>query len=39
MSRFTDFFWPTLDKLTPAQLADDDALEASDIAAARAGVR
>jgi hypothetical protein len=37
MSRFTDFFWPTLDKLTPAQLEEDDASEAADIAAARAG--
>lgn len=37
MSRFTDVFWPTLEKPTPVELADDNASEATDIAAARAG--
>ena len=36
MSRLTDFFWPTLEKPTLAELADEDASEAADIAAARA---
>jgi hypothetical protein len=35
MSRCTDFFWPTLEKPKPAELAHDDASEAADIAAAR----
>jgi hypothetical protein len=34
MSRFTDFFWPTLDKPTPAEIEEDDTSEAADIAAA-----
>ena len=36
MSPFTDFFWPTLENPTLAELADEDASEAADIAAARA---
>ena len=35
MSRFTDFFWPILEKPTPAELKDDAASEAADIATAR----
>ncbi len=35
MSRFTDFFWPTLEKPTPAEIEEDDTSEAADIAAAR----
>jgi len=35
MSQFTDFFWPTLERPTPTELADERASEAADIAAAR----
>ncbi len=37
MSRLTDFFWPTLEKPTPAEVEDDDSSERSDIEAARNG--
>lgn len=38
MSWFTDFFWPTLERVQPAELAAEAASESADIAAARAGL-
>lgn len=37
MSKLTDFFWPTLERPTPAEVDEDEKSEVTDIAGARSG--